>query len=70
MTNDKSKILGIMSSMAMMSNTSIYRNPYEGLSDVNMPYSTVSYAKSRLTNKQKKARAKAKQAKIARRRNR
>lgn len=69
MTKDKLRSLGIMAMMASATST-FYINEYEKLTDDNRPYLTVSYAKSRLTNKQKKARAKAKQAKKARRRNR
>lgn len=59
----------LLASIAMMSASIPYTNPYGDLMDDYTPIARVNQ-KSILTKKQKKARAKSKRAKIARRRNR
>lgn len=58
-----------LASITMMSALIPYTNPYGDLMDDYRSIARFSQ-KSKLTNKQKKARAKSKRAKIARRRNR
>lgn len=64
--NSKSTLLA---SIAMISASIPYINPYDDLLNEYRPIAKNS-PKTILTNKQKKARAKSKRAKIARRRNR
>lgn len=64
----KKNNIALLGAMAMMSAQTAYTNAYEGLTDMNRPYSSVSSAKSKLTKKQTKARAKSKAARKARKR--
>ena len=68
MTKNKQSSVALLGAMAMMSAQSAYTNAYEDLTDLDRPRSSVSYAKSKLTKKQVKSRAKSKEARKARKR--